>query len=482
MKKSILALSVLLSVAAGITIYSCRKDNNKANQVIPIVNNQNNIPGNNNHRKACDELDALSIINDESLTGSEKTSLLIEYDNLTHAVTLAVLERFNEFGLFNMELIFQVCEVSDDDLIAISKNSYFDDATLSNIIAAQLPVEQQTESRITELRPGITMNELNVLKNYDKAVSLCDLKMIYAPKSYVIYTCTGKVFKFVNPVFRSFVNHAEVNDGNAVARVKDKDKTEWTLGDKSQSSSTGSDGTTVHTISCSTPPNNKCMKIVKQASSELVIGDRELIDLINDRSLDDYEKGAELIITDVQAPVMTELINKFCTFDKYVFELIVTSNKSMSPDNINRMILNPDISDMLLTNILITNTPLKPSSVSLMAIARPNLNASYFAGYSIRSKIVSICNTNILVGDNLIKSRPDDNTTQITIENSESFNFVYHPDPVKIQIIRKKKGGAKDVWINGEQSMITTVGNTTTLKCVEPPSPKCCVVKTADPK
>ncbi len=482
MKKSILILSVLLSVTAGITIYSCRKDNSKANQAVPAISNQNNTPGNNNHRKACDEREALSIINDEALTGSEKTSLLIEYDNLTPAVALAILERSTEFGLFNMELIFQVCKISDDNLIAISKNSYFDDATLSNIIAAQLPIEPQTESRITELRPGIMMRELNVLKDYDKAISLCDLKMIYAPKSYVIYTCAGKSFKFINPVFRSFVNYAGANDVNVVARVRDKDKTEWTLGDKSQSSTTGSDGTTVHSISCSTPPNTKCMKIVKQASAELTIDDGELIDLLNDASLNDYEKGAELSITDIQAPVMTELINKFCTFDKYVFELITTSNKTMSPDNINRMILNPDISDMLLTNILITNTALKPSSISLMEIARPNLNARYFAGYNSKSKIISLCNTNILVGENLIKSSPDANTTQITIENSESFNFVYQPDPVKVELIRKKKGGTKDTWINGEQSMITTVGNTTTLKCVEPPSPKCCIVKTADPK
>ncbi len=482
MKKSIVTLSVLLSVAAGITIYSCRKDNNNVNQPVCATNNQSNTPGKSKQRKACDEREALGILNDEELSASEKTSLLIEYDNLTPVVTMAILERSAEFGLFNMELLFQVCEISDDNLIAISRNSYFDDATLSNIIAAQLPIERQTESQIVELRPRIMMRELTMLKDYDKAISLCDLKMIYAPKIYVIYARSGKTFKFINPVFRSFANNAGANDVNVVARVRDKDKTEWTLGDKSQSSSTGSDGTTVHTISCSMPPNTKCMKIVKQASAALVFGDKALIDLLNDASLGDYEKGAELSVTDIQAPVMEELINKFCTFDKYVFELLTTSNKSMSEDNINRMILNPDISDMLLKNILITNTPLESSSVSLVGVARPNLNVGYFAQYDTKSKIISMCNTNILVGENLEKTNPAANTTVMVLENSERFNFVYQPDPVKVELIRRKKGGTKDTWVYGEQSMIATVGNTTTLKCVEPPSPKCCSIKTANPK
>lgn len=482
MKNKIFKVSVLLLSILGLTIYSCKKSNLELD---PNINNSNIETSSyqNNQRKNCNDGEVNQIINDQTLTASEKTSALIEYDELSSNAVSSIVNNSSSFGKFNLELIFQVCQIKDVDLILFANHSYFDDATLSNIIAAQLPVSTGVEAIIKTHRPNINMSELNKLKNYDRVLSLCDLKMIYAPKSYVIYECKGKSIKFLNPVFRSFVNTATSSDIDVVSRVKDKDKSEWTLGAKSQSSTTDPDGTTVHTISCSTPPNTKCMKIVKQASAERTVDDNTLIDVINNMSLDDYEKGAALTSQDIQSPVMTELINKFCTFDKYVFELITTSNKTMDEDNINRMILNSDIADNLLTNILISSTPLKATSISLLRVVRPNLKAEFFAKYNTKAKIISICNTNITVGDNLIKTNPTPNSTQIKIDNAEGFNFVYQPDPVKIDLIRKKKkGDTKDTWVYGEQSYQSTVGNTTTLSCVEPPSPKCCLVKTADPK
>lgn len=482
MKKKILKVSTLLLIVIGATIYSCKK----SNPLIDASSNQESSSdlanSTTNQRRNNTDAEALQIVNDETLTANEKTSALIEFDALGRSVVAKIINDINTYGKFNIELIFQVCKVEDVDLILLANHSYLDDATLSNIIAAQLPIGSGAESVIRTHRPNINMLELNKLKDYDKIISLCDLKMVYAPKSYIIYECSGTSIKFLNPVFRSFVNSVNAGDLDVLSRVRDKDKSEWYLGAKNQSSSTGSDGSTITTITCATPPNNKCMKLVKQASAEKTVTDNTLIDIINDKSLNDYEKGGELSIQDIQSPVMTALIDKYCTFDKFIFEIITTSNKTMDEDNINRIILNNDIPDNLLTNILITSTPLKASSISILGVVRKNLKAEYFAKFDSKSKIISICNSNISVGDNLIISNPKSNTTEILINNIEAFSFVFQPDPTKIDFFRKKKGDTKDTWIYGDQSIVTTNGNTTKVVCIEPPSPKCCMVKTADPK
>jgi hypothetical protein len=467
MKKRILSGLLLAAASTIILTYSCKKDTDLKS----VMSNSATSETTGANLRVNNDNNVVQTVNNHNYTFTQKTGLLIDFDNFGSSAFAAIMEKQNDFGLFSLELIFSTVKIQEEDLITLADNSFFDNNTYKNIVVAQTPISEATLNTIISKRPTFTAAEINSYQNLDRAVNVCDLRMVYAKKIVTVGNCNEITTVFINSTIRYMQNGVNEFDLNIIMNMGGGSGSTWIYGKSKTTTSTDADGT-ITKISCSDPPHNKCMKVISQSTiaAPPIGNDNHQINLINSTNKTSYEKGRDLLAEDLDEPVLSALIDNACGFDNFVFELLMVSNGKTTDGNLLKAIFNDNISDAVLTNILIVNVPLSNNVKSILARNRKNISVSNIESFGGKRMSVSICRNSILTSDEIVVAEPYNHTTTITYTNLKEIALASTPDGSQLETLLF---GPKGTWIRGEQSAMSTNGSQTIMYCVSPPTPKC---------
>ncbi|MBN4072395.1 hypothetical protein JYT74_00005 [Crocinitomix catalasitica] len=231
-----------------------------------------------------------------------------------------------------------------------------------------------------------------------KLISFQDGGMFLAESSTKTKSCGEVVHILENVTFRAFGN--SISNGNMDILAADCGEG-WTCGErKVEEFQPG-----VLRITCTPPPNIKCVKEVTETETKISGGDNGLLNFLTASSVSDFKKGQMLLNSgDLSQALISEFIDLSCELDPSVVEIVLLANRGLSETNLTKLMLQPksSISDATLTNILIMNTPLSANTQKNVSRLRKDVDLSFINKFNGKVLAIAFTFQQILVGDKLI--------------------------------------------------------------------------------
>jgi hypothetical protein len=336
--------------------------------------------------------------------------------------------------------------------------------TILNILYSKAPLTTDVSGYLYNKRQ---VNANNSFDNYEKIISVCGGGVIYAEKIIEVSDCNTSKFALINPIQRPFSNTFDCDNQN-IQKFLAGSGGKWIRGESSVI-----EGETITWIECKRPPTPKCMKRISEKSLTMP-QDNGIINFLNSNT-SDYTKGKRLLSENsLSEYVLLDIINRACYFDKFVTEIVFLNQDHLSEKVIYSLILSPNISDEMLTNILIVNTPLNNKIIEIATKVRPKLNAGILNTYSDKNILLSLCSRALIIGDEIKISFNNNSTTfQVFNIDRKYLSSSISDNDLKFLV----SGASAGTWIYGVESIVITNPGSTTIACVKPPNTKCVKIK-----
>ena len=450
---------ILIVIFAGFFIFSCTKLENEFSE-------QKTVSSPTKSAISSNDAFLLSVLNNNGLDSYDKGSVFLDQDSLSELVIDSLLSLSIGFDPYVIELILtSQISLTEHSLRSIIDCNYITTPTLLNILYSKTPLSANIEDYLYQKRQT---NINSSYDNYEKIISVCGGGVIYAEKIIEVRDCSTTSFALINPIQRSFNCICNCNDQNINKLFESTGGGKWIRGE-----STVKVGDGITWISCKTPPSPKCMKRISTKTNTFP-QDNGIMNFLNSNT-SDYIKGKRLLSEDsLSEYVLLEIINRACYFDKFVTEIVFLNQEQLSDKVIYSLILSPNISDDMLTNILIVNTPLNSKAIELASKVRPNVNVGEINSYSNKKILLSLCSRSLIIGDEIIITT-NMNSTSFQVFNIERKYFTSSISDNNLKFL--VSGASADKWILGEEAVVVPRPESTTIACTRPPNTKCVKIK-----
>lgn len=409
-------------------------------------------------------------INSSDLDCYDKGALLLNEENdLSSTVCNNLVSNANNFDEAVLEIVLSSQSViTDEDLVSIINHDGITDGTVESILYSQSPLSASVISATQNKRPSIDLSAIASTNDLDKLLCLCEGRMYFAEKIIVTKTC-GETSFILESSFSRPLSHSI--DPENQEKLAGGCGGKWTCGN----SKVTDQGDGITKIQCTIPPETKCAKIIRTEPKSFSPGENGLLGMLSNSNASDFVKGSHILNQEsISDNLMSEIIDLACEMNPYVVEVILLTSGKISQDNLIKIINQPAINDVTVTNILAVNSPINSRIGGLVTKLRPGISVSYVNSFADKDMLVTMCCQSITVGSNIIVTEIDNKTHEIMTFDKETIPFGTSALESDISTLAAGGGGK---WIKGEVSAATTHPNGSTVTyCVTPPNEKCAKV------
>lgn len=201
----------------------------------------------------------LSMLSNSNASDFVKGSHVLNQESISDNLMSEIIDLACEMNPYVIEVILLTSgKISQDNLVKIINQPAINDATVTNILAVNSPIDNRIGGLITKLRPGISVSYVNSFADKDMLVTMCCQSITVGSNIIVteIDSKTHEIMTFDKETL-SFGTSAQESDINVLAAGGGG---KWIKGEVSVSS-THPNGSSV--TYCVAPPNVKCAKVVK---------------------------------------------------------------------------------------------------------------------------------------------------------------------------------------------------------------------------
>ena len=404
----------------------------------------------------------ISVMNDPDMDQFDKASMLLNETQLSSVICKKLIaDSYNPY-IIEVVLATQIT-LENDVLIDLIEDDGLNDATVLNVLCSKSPLSAPVLSALSDNRPSISLSDISKYNTDIKLMSMCDGKVIYTKRLVTSKSADGTIFMLQDAAERSFANTVSASDLNKMLVGCGGS---WTCGDKTVTDK--GDGVTI--VSCLVS-QKKCVKVL-QPSKSLTADDQSIVDLLDNESLSDFEKGNQILELDSVSPnLMREIIDHRSSLDPFVFETIVLSNGKILEENLTKLIIDEHLNRTLLKNILIVNSPLSAEIKALVTKFHPSISLSQVGAFDESDIALSICALSLISGDEIEIRKTSSTSHEASVTNRVLIPLSSTASSDDIEKMADGCGGSR--WVCGELVVTSTHAGVTKYVCQTPPNDKC---------
>lgn len=444
-------IGLLLAVLSSGVFVSCSKNNDV-------------LEGSSNKelKSASNDTYLLSVMNDPDMDQFDKASVLLNENQLSSVICKKLIaDSYNPY-IIEVVLASQIT-LENDVLIDLIEDDDLNDATVLSILRSKSPLSAAVISTLSDNRPGISLSGISKYNNDVKLMSMCDGKVIYTKRLVTSKSKDGTIFMLQDAEELSLANTVGASDLNKMLAGCGGN---WTCGDKTVTDK--GDGVTI--VACLIS-QKKCVKVM-QPSKSLTADDQTIVNLLENESLSDFEKGNQILELDSISPnLMSEIIDHRGSLHSFVFETILLSNGKISEENLIKLIIDEKLNGTLLKNILIVNSPLSADIEALVAKFHPKISLSQVRAFDKSDIALSICALTLISGDEIDIRKTSNTSHEATVTNRVLIPLSSTASSGDIEKMADGCGGSR--WVCGELVVTSTQAGVTKYVCQTPPNDKC---------